>query len=93
MVPSTGSDDRSTTPHRRGTYGVLQMLDEQTKTQLMSKFDQIKPQLQQHFSDLSEDDLEACKSDPDQLVKKISDKSGVPSMAIEQQLKTLVQSS
>ncbi len=77
----------------RGTGEDHKVLDEQTKQQLTQKFDQIKPQLQQHFSDLSEDDLEACKSDPDQLVKKISDKSGVPSMAIEQQLKTLVQSS
>ncbi len=69
------------------------MLDQQTKSQLMQKFDQLKPQLQQQFSDLTEEDLQAGKSDPDQLVTKISTKSGMPSSAIEQQLKTLVQSS
>lgn len=69
------------------------MLDQQTKSQLSQKFDQIKPQLQQQFSDLSEQDLQAGRSDPDQLVKTIADKSGMPSSAIEQQLKTLVQSS
>lgn len=69
------------------------MLDQQTKTQLTEKFDQLKPTLQQQFSDLTEQDLQAGKSDPDQLVKKISEKSGTPAMAIEQQLKTLVQSS
>jgi len=42
---------------------------------------------------LTEDDLQAGRNDPDQLVKTISDKSGVPSMAIEQQLKTLLPSS
>lgn len=69
------------------------MLDQQTKSQLMQKFDQLKPKLQQQFSDLTEEDLQAGKSDPDQLVKKLSDKSGMPSSAIEQQLKTIVQSS
>ncbi len=69
------------------------MLDEQTKQQLRAKFDELKPQLQQHFSDLSEEDLQAGREDPDQLVKAISDKSGVPSMAIEEQLKTLLPSS
>ncbi|MDQ3492118.1 MAG: hypothetical protein M3452_02510 [Chloroflexota bacterium] len=69
------------------------MLDEQTKQQLTAKFDELKPQLQQHFSDLSEEDLQAGREDPDQLVKAISDKSGVPSMAIEEQLKTLLPSS
>lgn len=69
------------------------MLDQQTKSQLMQKFDQLKPQLKQQFSDLTDEDLQSGKSDPDQLVTKISDKSGMPSSAIEQQLKTLVQSS
>jgi uncharacterized protein YjbJ (UPF0337 family) len=69
------------------------MLDQQTKSQLMQNFDQLKPKLKQQFSDLTEEDLQAGKSDPDQLVKKLSDKSGMPSSAIEQQLKTLVQSS
>ncbi len=72
--------------------GYRGMLDQQTRTQLTEKFDQIKPQLQQQFSELSDQDLEAGKSDPDQLVTKISEKSGMPSAAIEQQLKTLVQS-
>ncbi len=69
------------------------MLDDQTKQRLTAKFDELKPQLQQHFSDLSEEDLQAGRQDPDQLVKTISDKSGVPSMAIEEQLKTLLPSS
>ena len=69
------------------------MLDQQTKSQLMQNFDQLKPKLKQQFSDLTEEDLQAGKSDPDQLVKKLSDKSGMPSSAIEQQLKTLLPSS
>lgn len=67
------------------------MLDQQTKSQVMQKFDQLKPKLQQEFSDLTEEDLQAGKSNPDPLVKKLSDKSGMPSSAIEQQLRTLVQ--
>lgn len=69
------------------------MLDQQTKTQLREKFQQLKPQLQQQFSGLSEQDLQSGQSDPDQLVQTISRKTGQPSTQIEQQLKTLVQSS
>ncbi|HEV8054020.1 MAG: hypothetical protein H0X16_09125 [Chloroflexi bacterium] len=68
------------------------MLDQQTKTQLQQKFQTIKPQLQQQFSGLTEQDLQSGQSDPDQLVQKISQKTGQPSTQIEQQLKTLVQS-
>ncbi len=69
------------------------MLDQQTKTQLKDKFQQLKPQLKQQFSGLTDDDLQSGQSDPDQLVQTISQKTGQPSMQIEQQLKTLVQSS
>ena len=69
------------------------MLDQQTKQQLQQKFQMIKPQLQQQFSGLSEQDLQARQTDPDQLVQTISQKTGQPSTQIEQQLKTLVQSS
>ena len=69
------------------------MLDQQTKTQMKEKFQQLKPQLKQQFSGLTDKDLQAGESDPDQLVQKISQKTGQPSSEIEQQLKTLVQSS
>jgi len=69
------------------------MLDQQTKTQLKDKFQQLKPQLKQQFSGLTDEDLQSGQSDPDQLVQTISQKTGQPSTQIEQQLKTLVQSS
>ncbi len=69
------------------------MLDQQTKTQLKDKFQQLKPQLKQQFSGLTDEDLQSGQSDPDQLVQTISQKTGQPSSQIEQQLKTLVQSS
>ncbi len=69
------------------------MLDQQTKTQLKDKFEQLKPQLMQRFSGLTDQDLQSGKSDPDQLVQTIAQKTGQQSTQIEQQLKTLVQSS
>ena len=69
------------------------MLDQQTKQQLQQKFEQIKPMLQQRFPDLEEQDLQNAQSDPDQLVKTVSQKSGQDEQQIEQQLKQLVQSS
>jgi hypothetical protein len=69
------------------------MLDQQTKQKLQDNFQQIKPQLQQRFPDLEEQDLQKGQSDPDQLVQTVAQKSGQDEMQIEQQLKQLVQQS
>ena len=41
------------------------MLDPQTRQQLQTKFQQVKPQLKQHFSGVTDQDLDHAKSDPD----------------------------
>ena len=66
------------------------MLDQQTKQQLQTKFDQIKPQLKQRYTGLSDQDWETAKRDPDVLVRTISQKTGMPQERIESDLVTLV---
>jgi uncharacterized protein YjbJ (UPF0337 family) len=63
------------------------MLDQQTKQKFQEKFEQIKPQLKQQFSGLTDQDF---APEPDQLVQKISQKTGQSSQDVEQKLKTLV---
>ena len=68
------------------------MLDQQTRQQLQTKFQQIKPQLKQRFSGLTDQDWEYAQSDPDILVDTISQKTGQDRMAVEQTLRDLVTS-
>jgi uncharacterized protein YjbJ (UPF0337 family) len=69
------------------------MLDQQTRTQISAKFQQIKPQLKQHFSGVTDQDLERVQGDPDLLVETISSKTGEPREQIVQRLVSLVGSS
>jgi uncharacterized protein YjbJ (UPF0337 family) len=69
------------------------VLDQQTKTQLQTKFEQIKPQLKQQFSGITDQDLDQASTDPDMLVETIEQKTGQPRTQIEQRLKSLVTSS
>ena len=48
------------------------MLDPQTRQQLQTKFQQVKPQLKQRFSGVTDQDLDAWRNDPDQLIATIS---------------------
>ena len=52
------------------------MLDQQTRQQLQTKFQQIKPQLKGQFSGLSDQDWDAGQRDPDTLIDTISRKTG-----------------
>ena len=66
------------------------MLDPQTRQQLQTKFQQVKPQLKQHFSGVTDQDLDYARSDPDRLITTISQKTGQPTARVEQEIRTLV---
>ncbi len=66
------------------------MLDPQTRQQLQTKFQQIKPQLQGQFSGLSDQDWETGKNDPDTLIDTISRKTGQGRDQVEKTVRQLV---
>ena len=66
------------------------MLDPQTRQQLQTKFQQVKPQLKQRFSGVTDQDLDYAKSDPDRLITTISQKTGQPTARVESEIRTLV---
>ena len=66
------------------------MLDPQTRQQLQTKFQQVKPQLKQHFSGVTDQDLDYAKSDPDRLITTISQKTGQPTARDESEIRSLV---
>jgi methylphosphotriester-DNA--protein-cysteine methyltransferase len=66
------------------------MLDPQTRQQLQTKFQQVKPQLKQKFSGVTDQDLDAGRNDPDYLITTISQKTGQPTARIEAEIRTLV---
>ena len=66
------------------------MLDPQTRQQLQTKFQQVKPQLKQHFSCVTDQDLDYAKSDPDRLITTISQKTGQPTARVESEIRSLV---
>jgi hypothetical protein len=68
------------------------MLDPQTRQQLQTKFQQIKPQLKGQFSGLSDQDLDVGRSDPDTLIETISRKTGQGREQVEQTVRQLVSS-
>ena len=66
------------------------MLDPQTRQQLQTKFQQIKPQLKGQFSGLTDQDWDVGRSDPDTLIDTISKKTGQGREQVEQTVKQLV---
>jgi hypothetical protein len=66
------------------------MLDPQTRQQLQTKFQQVKPQLKQRFSGVTDQDLDAWKNDPDTLITTISQKTGQPTTRVEAEIRSLV---
>ena len=66
------------------------MLDPQTRQQLQTKFQQVKPQLKQRFSGVTDQDLDTWRSDPDKLIATISQKTGEPTSRVEAEIRTLV---
>jgi uncharacterized protein YjbJ (UPF0337 family) len=68
------------------------MLDQQTKQQLQTKFQQIKPQLKGQFSGLTDQAWETAKNDSDTLIDTISRKTGQGREQVEQTVRQLVNS-
>jgi len=66
------------------------MLDPQTRQQLQTKFQQVKPQLKQRFSGVTDQDLDYAKSAPDRLITTISQKTGQPTARVESEIRSLV---
>jgi hypothetical protein len=66
------------------------MLDPQTRQQLQTKFQQVKPQLKQRFSGVTDQDLDAVRNDPDGLITTISQKTGQPPSRVESEIRSLV---
>ena len=66
------------------------MLDQQTRQQLQTKFQQIKPQLKSQFSGLTDQDWDQAKNDPDTMIDTISRKTGQGREQVEQTLRQLV---
>lgn len=66
------------------------MLDQQTRQQLQTNFQQYKPQLKGQFSGLSDQDWETARQDPDALIDMICRKTGQGREAVEQTLRQIV---
>jgi hypothetical protein len=68
------------------------MLDPQTRQQLQTKFQQIKPQLKGQYSGLSDQDWDVGRTDPDMLIDTISRKTGQGREQVEKTVHQLVTS-
>jgi hypothetical protein len=68
------------------------MLDPQTRQQLQTKFQEIKPQLKGQFSGLTDQDWDIGQRDPDTLIETISRKTGQGREQVEQSVRQLVSS-
>ncbi len=66
------------------------MLDPQTRQQLQTNFQKVKPQLKQRFNGVTDQDLEAARYDPDTLISTISQKTGQPATRVEAEIRSLV---
>ena len=66
------------------------MLDQQTRQQLQTKFQEIKPQLKSQFTGLSDQDWDQGSKDPDTLIDTISRKTGQGREQVEQSVRQLV---
>lgn len=62
-------------------------LDQDTKTRIKDNFDQIKPQLRTLDQNMSDQDLNKAKTDPDKFVQQVSDSTGQDKQAVERQVK------
>jgi hypothetical protein len=69
------------------------MLDPQTRQQLQTKFQQVKPQLKGQYSGLTDQDWDIGRSDPDTLIDTISRKTGQGREQVEQTVRKLVTTS
>ena len=63
--------------------------DSDTKKAIKENFDQIKPQLQQSYPSLSEQDLSQGKSDPNKLVEAASRSTGQDKEQVASEIRRL----
>jgi hypothetical protein len=77
-------------PGERSEQKEVLMLDPQTRQQLQTKFQQVKPQLKNKFSGVTDQDLDAGRNDPDWLISTISQKTGQTESRVEAEIRTLV---
>ena len=68
------------------------MLDPQTRQELQTKFQQIKPQLKGQWNTLTDQDLDTYRNDPDTLIDTISRKTGQGREQVEQTVRQFVKS-
>jgi hypothetical protein len=66
------------------------MFDQQTKQEFQQNWDQIKTQITQVFPQVSVQDIEPFRGDPDKVVTTIGQKTGQPPEQIEQRIKQFV---
>jgi hypothetical protein len=66
-------------------------MTQQERDALTQNWDQAKAQIQSQFPNLSEQDLQAGQSSPDQLASRIAQQSGQDQNQVEQQLRQVAQ--
>jgi uncharacterized protein YjbJ (UPF0337 family) len=67
--------------------------DNVLKNQLRDRIQDLKPRLEQEFSEVSQRDLDEAGDDPDQIVSKIQQKTGQPREQVEQRVQKVMQRS
>jgi hypothetical protein len=68
-------------------------LDDMLKQQFRERVQDVKPRLEQEFSELRQGDLDQAGDDPDQIVDKIQQKTGQPREQVEQRVQQVLQRS
>jgi len=66
-------------------------MDQQTAKKLRDNYDQIKPQLQARFPDVSESDLQKAKTDPDGFADTVAKQTGQDKRDVQEQIKQVAQ--
>jgi uncharacterized protein YjbJ (UPF0337 family) len=68
-------------------------LDDTLKQQFRDRVQDLKPRLQQEFSEVTQRDLDEAGDDPDQIIDKIQKKTGQPRDQVEQRVHQVIQRS
>jgi phage regulator Rha-like protein len=68
-------------------------LDDMLKDQLRQHAPEVKRQLVKEFDELTQEDMDQTGDDPDEIVDKVSKKTGQPREQVEQRIKQVAQRS
>jgi uncharacterized protein YjbJ (UPF0337 family) len=68
-------------------------LDDMLKQQFRERVQDVKPRLEQEFSEVTKRDLDEAGDDPDQIVNTIQQKTGQPREQVEQRVQQVLQRS